>query len=402
MISRYDIEAIRQQVKKRLKREKDPTEFRPDKAKDGQTIKYRFYVLPPIQEGDTICDSKQTSKHSMSLFCLQSGVHWIENKQLGCPRVVNEEDCEICTYAFDLMKDIPAGTEVGKAERSKVRKALLPGEYSKVNIYFVYSDTNPESLRGQVLWFNAPKTVVDIWMACLYRDDDGGDPEEPLAYGVFFDEMCAPQFQLECTKNGDYNDYKTSKFLTSKKRPIALLEDGSPDLKRIKLILAKRHNLFEKMPEVDHAEIRRIAANLAGKGVPVKNFDQDENVEPAKTKTKAKSEVSDERPVQSKKPKNDDDKPQKIEQFKKQRDDDDDEKPPKQAKPKNDDDDQERTDTSKSSKKSNDDDDEKPQKKQQQMHMDDDDKLPKNEKQSESSSDVDDEVDRLLGELDKD
>ena len=426
-MSRYDIEAIRQQVKKRIKSGgKDPTEFKVQKADPGQVIQYRFFILPGLQEGDTICGGKATAKKSMEMFGIPSGAHFIENKRLGCPRVINEEDCEICDYAFDLMKDIPNDTQAGKDERGKIRQNLLPGSYSKVNLYFTNSSVNPENMRGQVLWWDAPKTVVDLWLACLYRDDDGGDPDDPQAYGVFYDEMCAPQFQLEVKQKGKNNSYETSKFLNSKKRPIVVDENGKADMKRITAILEQRHNLFDKMPDVDHDEIRRIAANLAGKPA-AKNFDDDEDRNGPKGKA-ASSTVADERPVQqtktekpprdddpppTKKPRSDDD---DVPPAKKSQRTDDDDVPPPAKKPQRTDDDDvpppakkpQRTDDDDvppAKKPRSDDDDARPSpapKKQQQMPLDDDEpKKSPNKQVAGSSEALDSEVDRLLSELDK-
>jgi len=286
-MSRYDVDAIRNQVKKRLKSQRDPSEFRAPKADEGKTLKYRFYVLPPLQKGDVVAGGA-VMEHDMDMFSIPNGAHYLENKRIGCPRIIHDEDCEICQYAFDLMAEIDAGSEDGKKKRSAIAKQLLPGTYHMVNLYFPAIDANPEDVRGKVMWFNAPKTVVDLWLECLYRTDDGGDAEEPLPYGVFFDEMNSYLFQLEIKKDGKWNSFKSSKFLVTPNigaRPIASDKDKKADAKRIKAILEKRIDLLSKVPDVDRAAITRIAANLSGGQTKGGGFDNDEE-EPKKDKPK--------------------------------------------------------------------------------------------------------------------
>jgi hypothetical protein len=282
----YDIEKIRSQVRAKMKKGKDPTEFRAPKVDAGQSVKFRFYVLPPLAVGDACNEGKITCERDMELFAIPNGSHYIDNKRIGCPRVINEEDCAICEYGFDLMSEIDGSSEEGKKKRSQIGKDLLPGQYHLVNIYFPPVETNPEEVRGKVLWYNAPKTIVDTWLECLYRDDDGGDPDELMPFGVFFDENKAYQFQLEVTRDGQMNSYKKSKFLTTGgARPIAVdKETKKADLKRIKTILSKRHNLWEKMPTVDLEEVARVAAALSGRASAKANassggFDRDEDAE---------------------------------------------------------------------------------------------------------------------------
>lgn len=282
----YDIEAIRAQVRAKLKKGKDPTEFRAPKMDEGKTAKFRFYVLPPLAVGDVCNDGKATCEREMELFAIPNGAHYIDNKRIGCPRIINEEECDICTYGFDLLAEIDSTTTEGKKRRGEIGKALLPGQYHLVNLYFPSCDPNPEELRGKVFWWNAPKTVVDIWLECLYRDDDGGDPAEPLPFGVFYDENKASLFQLEVCKDGQMNSYKKSKFLVNASigaRPIAVDKERKADAKRIKEILAKRHYLWEKMPNVDLEEVAKVAAALSGRaaakaaGVSSGGFDHDED-----------------------------------------------------------------------------------------------------------------------------
>lgn len=282
----YDIEAIRQQVRSKMKKGRDPTEFRAPKAEGDKTLKFRFYILPPLQVGDVCNDGKSTCDREMELFAIANGSHYIDNKRIGCPRVINDDECAICNYGFDLLSEIDGASEEGKKKRSAISKALLPAQQHLVNIYFPAIDANPEEVRGRVFWYNAQKTIVDLWLECLYRDDDGGDPDEPLPFGVFYDECNAYLFQLEVFKDGQMNSYKRSKFLVStalKSRPIAVDKATKKiDTKRIKEILAKRHNLWEKMPTVDLEEVAKVAASLSGRATAkvasAGGFDHDEDL----------------------------------------------------------------------------------------------------------------------------
>lgn len=276
----YDIEKIRQQVKQKIKKIRDPSEFRVPKVEEGKTLKFRFFVLPPLSQGDTCNEGKSTCEVGAELFYIPSGAHYIDNKRIGCPRVINDEECQICQYGFDLMQEVDNSTKQGKDRRSAISKQIMPAQYYLVNLYFPSTDVNPEEVRGRVLWWNAPKTVVDKWLDCLYRDDDGGDPSEPLPYGVFFDENAASMFQLEVCKDGQMNSYKTSKFLTTiKPRPICAEKDGKAITKRIADVLSKRHNLYEKLPTINYEEIAKVAAALSGRAAnnaASSGFDHDE------------------------------------------------------------------------------------------------------------------------------
>jgi len=286
---KYDIHKIRNQVREKVGKKKDPTEFRPPKAEDGQpAIQFRFFVLPPFAEGDELATGPATQ--GMEEFFIRNGSHYLDNKRLGCPRVINDDECPICQHGFDLMKE----TEV-KDQRRDIAKRLLPGTYYMVNIYFPNIDKNPEELRGQVRWYNCPKTVFDIWEDCLYRDDDGGDPQEPLPFGVFYDEEEAYLFRLEVVKQGQANSYTKSKFfLTESLQAVPIGgKAGHPDHKKIIEILSKRHDLFDKVPDVSAADIEGVARNLTGDGDDSSSgFDADETqdkkvVKERKTKKKS-------------------------------------------------------------------------------------------------------------------
>lgn len=299
-MSRYDVKAIRNQVKKRMKKERDPTEFRPPKVDDGKPVKYRFYILPPLEKGNAIDTGE--SENSMELFFLENGAHYLDGKRLGCPRVINETECKICDFAFDCIrevKELGLGDEEQKDRIRSISSKMLPGTYRMVNIYFPdgpVGKINPEDLRGKVFWYNAPVTVFDMWWNCLCRDDDGGDPTEPEAFGVFYDEENGYLFQLEINKKGRGNNYEKSKFIVTdqiKAHPIAF-KNKKLDKGRIEEILSSRHDLFDKLPPIDEENLKKVTRNLSdgddSGGSSSGGFSKDEE---SSTKTEKKDSKKD-------------------------------------------------------------------------------------------------------------
>jgi len=254
----YDVEAIRKKLKSQMGGKfADPDEFKPAKATSTtEAIKYRYFVLPPIQKGDVL--KSGTAKETMDHFFLQHGNHWINMRPHPCPRSWDNSECEICQFGLDLLRE-----EKDEDARKKIREIWLPSKYSMVNIYFTHWQGNPEELRGKVKYYNAPKTCLDIWTAALYRDDKG-DEEEPEAHGVFYDEHAAFIFQLEVIKSGKQNSYKTSHFVTKDGEPVPMVgKKGEPNEKGIKALLRLRHNLFSKVEEPNPADIKKMFAFLS-------------------------------------------------------------------------------------------------------------------------------------------
>lgn len=246
----YDVDAIRKRLKQSMSGKfNDPDEFRPEKAKSEiEATKYAFFILPPVCVGDAIKGG--TAKRGMEnqFFCAH-GTHWVQDKPYPCPRIWDGSKCKMCEFGFELLKDENIKSNDNK--RTAVVKQWMPTQYYMMNIFFPHLKTNPEDLRGRVMFYNAPKTIVDICSACLMRDD-AGDPESPEAFGVFFDENAGFVFELQVTKHGRNNSYKTSKFRPAL-QPMARNPDGSPNPKMISDILASRHDLFSKM-EAPNAE----------------------------------------------------------------------------------------------------------------------------------------------------
>jgi hypothetical protein len=253
----YDVQKIRNQLRNKLStRPQDPFEFRPPKAKKDETLKLRFYVLTPLVKGDK-CHGGTASRSMDDLFCIKHGNHWVNNKPHACPRVNRDEPCELCDAGFDMLRE----TDDKDKRRAIIQNWLSQSVYL-VNIYFPNIQSNPEALRGKVMFFNAPKTCFDQWYAAVNRDT-GGDEADPEAFGVFYDPENAYLYQLEIVLNGNNNSYKTSKFLAQMgPHPIARLKDGSADSKRIQTLLDQRHDLATKIEEPNPDKIRKLCNSM--------------------------------------------------------------------------------------------------------------------------------------------
>lgn len=297
----YDIDKIRQNLQKAVSgKRSDPDEFRVPKVTD-KSLKYRFFVLPPVMAGDKVKEG--VAKTSMDNFFITYGEHWINNKPYPCPRVCMNEECELCSTGFDMMKKAKNENK-SKAVTDAIRSQWMPSTSYYVNILFTHFKNNPEELRGQVKYYKAPKTILDIFISALTRDESG-DEEDPQAYGVFFDEMKAFAFELEAVKDGSYNGYKSSKFLPNNGEPIPIirLESGEPDKAAIKKVLDSRIDIFSKLEKPDSNKISRLASSILDGDDPEENsssggFDSDESA-PApkveeKVSTKARKSLSEE------------------------------------------------------------------------------------------------------------
>jgi hypothetical protein len=286
----YDIDAIRKNLQKAVSgRRQDPDEFRVPKIADKGGMKYRFFILPPILKGDKIKGS--VAKESWDNFFITHGEHWINGKPYPCPRVSANEECELCNTGFELLKKAKADNKP-KEFSATIRNQWMPSTGYYVNIYFTNFKGNPEELRGTVKYYKAPKTILDIWIAALTRDD-AGDAEDPKAHGVFFDEMKAFTFELVAVKDGQYNGYKTSNFLHNNgvAIPIVRDNDGEADMPTIKSILENRVDIASKLEKPDSFKISKLAAMILSGDDEVEangGFDADE----VNTTTKLYTEAS--------------------------------------------------------------------------------------------------------------
>jgi len=272
----YDVAAIRKKIKDSMSGKfNDPDEFRPEKAKSTtEPTKYRFFILPPLIEGEKLKNGTVT-RGMDSQFFVAHGNHWVNDKPYPCPRIGSSERCPICDFGFELLKDDKIKND--DAKRQAVIKQWMPTQYYMMNIFFPNVKENPEDLRNRVMFYNAPKTVIDVCTACLMRDD-AGDPESPEAFGVFFDENNAFLFELQVLKQGRNNSYKTSKFLSSP-RAIVRNPDNSANPKAIAAALALRHDLYSKIETPNMDKIKKIFEVMQnGDDSPSDGgFDDDEN-----------------------------------------------------------------------------------------------------------------------------
>jgi hypothetical protein len=292
-----------EEVRKRMAakkggRQRDTNEWRPPQAKPNEELKFKFVVLPPLNEGDA-CVTGKASK-SMDFYHITVGTHWINNRPYECPRIHDGVDCPFCSLGFDLLSN----TDVEET-RKNIAKAYLPRTYYPVNIYFPPFQSTPEELRGTVKWYAMQKTVNDIMVQTLMKDTPG-DAIDPQAYGFFYLPEESYVFQLEIHPQSQFNDYKKSRFLPNTRGPIvkkAGTNDADNDA--IAKILAMRHDLFTKYPTRDAKALKTLAdAVLKGGGdaeapAESKTVEDDTLVETASTaKAEVKIEAKKEAPKQ--------------------------------------------------------------------------------------------------------
>ena len=298
----YDLNAIRQKMKQMDGRRSDPDEFRPAKAKPGEVLKYRFFILPGVLQGDKLKSGVATK--SMDMFFVNYGQHWIKQQPHVCPRIYEGSECELCSFGLKLLRD----KTLSESDRQQIRQDWLPSSAYVVNIYFSNWKTNPEEVRGKVMYYKAPKTLFDKWSACINNDApdqaDGGDDDDPQAYGAFFDENSAWLFELQVELSGKSNGYKTSKFVIGADRkptPIVKDEAGKPNKKAIDAVLASRIDICARLEPSDQNKIRALANSLIhGEDEPVKSgFQIDEEEE---EKVVAPKKAKPDPIVESKKP----------------------------------------------------------------------------------------------------
>ena len=248
----YDIDAMRKKVRTQMSgKRNDPDEFKPAKAETGKELKYRFFILPPYGENDPLRTGP--ASHSMDTFFIPYGIHFgVCRPPQPCPRVCNGEPCEICQHGFDLMKE--AGED--RDAKRVISSDWMAATYHVVNVYFPVGNGNPSDLEGRVMYYKAPKTCFDIWVAALERTGPG-DKLDPQAYGAFFDENAAFLFQLSCKYKGQNNTYESSGFLSNGGAPMAISDQAG-----IQQIMAARFDLSTKLEQPNLTTLHSVAQNL--------------------------------------------------------------------------------------------------------------------------------------------
>lgn len=261
---------LRKKHAERQQNRKDPDEFRAPKTNPNDVLEYYIRILPELHSDDA-CKGG-TCEIDNDLWFYENGAHWFEQKRYECPRLHAQEQCELCTLGFDLMKDV----DDAKA-RSRISKNYLSKSFYAVNIYFLPITKNPENLRGKVMWFSAPKQIFDKFEACIHNDDVG-DAEEPKAAGIFYHPMEGYTFKLVVKNKNSYNNYEESVFIPRSLGPLVKREDGSADEEAIEAILAQRHVLQKKFKPYDRDKLSEICAKLQSNEQGGGNDEQDEEI----------------------------------------------------------------------------------------------------------------------------
>lgn len=252
------LKKTRSKMQERSKGRKDPDEFRCPKPKDGQ-LEFYFKVLPPLLEGEkckgeggkeTVCKNGAIDE----LWYYENGAHYLDRERIECPRAHDRDECPMCQLGFDLLDK-----SEDEEYRKRIRRNYLASSRYAVNIYFLNNQRNPEELRGQVKWYNAPKTIWDVWDACI-TSDDPGDENEPRACGLFFHPYESTYvFKLIAKLKGDFPTYESSHFLANSFGPLVALKDKEPDDEQIEKILAQRVELASKFSERDPEKLAKKA-----------------------------------------------------------------------------------------------------------------------------------------------
>ncbi len=242
---------------------RDPHEFKPGKPPG----KFKFFVLPPLGKGDKCATGTCTA--TMEDFYVTHGEHWIDKRPYACPRVVDEDECSLCTVGFELLQEAKeAGAD--KKKRSEIAKIWLPRQTWIANIFFPAVKPNPEELHNKVMYYKVPKTIFDKFDECLCKDEIE-DPDDPNAFGIFFyaDDDCEipggyPFVLKSVEKPGGFPDYGASKFLHTK-TPLVVTKSGKPATKVIEKIMGMRHDIWGKVAPRDHKVLMDIVNKKLGK-----------------------------------------------------------------------------------------------------------------------------------------
>lgn len=272
----------RQRMKEQSSKwEADPNEFKVPKLQKGQESKFKFFVLAPVEAGDTVAGGVQASV-GMDNWCVQVGDHWVDKRPYPCPRIYdNGDECPLCKMGFDLYKE--AKDSASEDSLKAIMRDWMPQTKWWVNIYFPSNKNTPEELRDTVKWFALPKTPYSKMEACI-NADDVGDEDDPSAFGVFWyaDENCTIPggylFSLEACEKGGWNDYSASKFIYGQGQvPLAVKKGTSdPDDTKIQEILGRRHDLMAKLPKRDVGALQELLKKKLGRvGTEESGFDNE-------------------------------------------------------------------------------------------------------------------------------
>jgi hypothetical protein len=265
------------------RRSQDENEFRIPRAQNNEELNFYFRILPELSKDETC--SNGVASRDYEFFFYPHGAHWIDRQKIECPRLHDGEKCDICQLGFDLLQETS-----DEDSRREISRKFLPRTYYTINAYFLDIDKNPEDLRGKVMWMSVPKTIYDIFDACVHSSDPGDD-DDPKAFGMFYDCEEGFVFKLVATKKGEWNTYEASRFLASKgPSPLVKTKKGGLDEKRAVTILEQRHDLVTKFDERNPDKIAATVKKLLNDDGDDGGFDEDETAEKEdKPKTSKKS-----------------------------------------------------------------------------------------------------------------
>jgi len=283
------LEDARKKMNEKKSGRRDAFEYRFPKADKDKTYQLRLRVLPELTAGEP-CEGG-VAKEGMDNWYYQHGYHWVEGLgKVECPRIHDNEQCEICQIGFDLLNETD-----DEEHKKTIKRKYLATQFGAVNAYFLDTDKNPEEVRGKTLWISFGKTIMDKLHECLSRDD-AGDKDDPHAFGLFFDVTQGHTLLVEVKKKGEYNNYDQSKLL-QKGSPLAKDKDGEADWEKIKEILDHRHDIPAKFAKRSKERVKEAIKRLT-KGSSKKSSDSE--WEEDETKPDKDEESKEERPETTK------------------------------------------------------------------------------------------------------
>ena len=291
---------VRKKQQEKSAGRRDPDELRIPKARPKERLEYLVKILPELAKGDPCKDG--TSPEGMELWYYQNGAHYHDRQYQPCPRVHDGEQCPLCQIGFDLLNETDE-----EEQRKRISRVYLPRTYYAANVYVLNHKTNPEEIRGKVMWLNLQKTIWTKLDACLQSDDEGSETD-PKAAGVFFHPWKRTYaLKVVAFKKGDYNNYEESALLPLTLGPLAALKDGTADDKRIQEILDMRIYIPDRFDARNVEKLKVIGNQLLHKAPDDASDAEDladEVVggEPAPKKKAAPQNIEEE-PVQKAKPK---------------------------------------------------------------------------------------------------
>lgn len=203
-----------------------------------EPVSYYFMLLPPVKTGEVIRRDDngiyyvQFGGPDRRTPYYENGQHWYQRYPYECPRVHDQTECPVCDFARKVLADGILDSTV----RTSITRNFLAKSRWLVNIYLVQGERNPPELRGRVMRFNMPRSVID---------------QMPPTYkGVF---------KLVATKRGDWNEYS-----------VIFREDANIYDKFVtEEVLRQRHDLSDMFKSRNKDALSSILSGLKEMYMPV-------------------------------------------------------------------------------------------------------------------------------------